>query len=348
MKVLVTGGCGFLGSHICERYIKKGWEVIAYDNLTKYELQRTGFNVLKARDHNVDFLLKLGVRVLVNDIRDMKDLYQATSNCDYIIHTAAQPAMTIAIENPLIDFQTNVEGMLNVLECARLRKIPVAICSTIHVYGNGINDHLFEDEDGFQLTDASGSEINEEREILTGEITPLHASKRTSEIYAQAFSDTYGMDIAVFRLTGMYGPRQFGGEDHGWVANFAIRTMLKRPITIFGTNKQVRDILYIKDAVKAFEMWYDTGRIGGIYNIGGGIKTVESLKTCLMKLKLITDKQQDITIKPGREGDLYYFVCNTKKAFKTFLWKATTTVEEGLTRLTHWIKENISIFQGEK
>ena len=139
MKVLVTGGCGFLGSHVCEFYAKSGSEVISYDNMTKHELVRTGFASDAARDFNWNYLKELGVTMVKADIKDFDELLEHSRDCDYIIHTAAQPAMTISWEDPALDFSTNALGSFNVLEVARQLKIPVACCATIHIYGNGIN-----------------------------------------------------------------------------------------------------------------------------------------------------------------------------------------------------------------
>lgn len=352
MKVLVTGGCGFLGSHICEHYTKKGWEVVAYDNMEKYELHRTGFNADKIRNYMRGFLEGVGVEVIEGDILDMRNLLSAAHNCNYIIHCAAQPAMTLAISNPVNDLNVNVHGTLNVLEAARLCKVPIVTCSTIHVYGNGINRYLKEKEDSFRIeyypdSDVWSGEqdIDEDAPILTGILTPLHASKRALEIYTQVYADTYGVKAASFRLTGMYGPRQFGGEDHGWVANFAIRTVFGLPIKVFGTDKQVRDILYVKDAVKAFDLWFENGCKEGLYNIGGGVDCIVSINHVLGKLFSLTGKLQSITLEPGREGDLYYFCCCNIKAEKAFGWEPKIMPDVGLLKLVDWIKENKEVFK---
>lgn len=346
-KILVTGGCGFLGSHVCELYIEKGWQVVAYDNLTKFEYSRVPyFDVEKVRDYNLKLLEGMGVTVVIDDVRNLKMLTKATKGCDYIVHTAAQPAMTVAIEDPQLDFEVNVQGTLNVLEVARKYKIPMVNCSTIHIYGNGLNNHLT-DYGGDRYYNLNRPTINEEYPILTGKLTPLHASKRAAEIYVQTYIDTYKLKAANFRLTGIYGPRQFGGEDHGWVANFAIRTILGLPIKIFGTDKQVRDILYVKDAARAFDYWYTHGENfhPGTYNIGGGKDCITSLRTCLYMLSGIIGKKQDISILPARQGDLYYFCCDINKAKKEFGWEPEVYPPVGLVKLVNWIKENKELFK---
>jgi CDP-paratose 2-epimerase len=342
MKVLVTGGCGFLGSHVCEYYIKKGWEVIAYDNLTKHEYSRIPYlNTEKVRDYNLNLLQDMGVLVVIEDIENKKALEKFARRADFIVHTAAQPAMTIAVEDPVLDFEVNVRGTLNLLEVARKYQIPMVNCSTIHIYGNGLNEALEESEEKFSGLDR----ISEADRILTGSLTPLHASKRASEIYVQTYADTYGVRAASFRLTGMYGPRQFGGEDHGWVANFAIRTILELPIKVFGTDKQVRDILYVQDAVRAFDAWYGAGCLSGIYNIGGGYFTATSIRQCLRMLEELIRKPQEITLEPARKGDLWWFVSDIRKAWDFFRWKPQTDPKGGLEELVKWIQKEIHLFQ---
>jgi len=349
MRVLVTGGAGFLGSHVCEMFRGDGDEVIAYDNLTKYELDRVGYSSEKAREHNLHFLKTYGVKVVVGDVADRRLLQETAKGCDYIVHTAAQPAMTISIENPALDFASNSLGTFNCLETARALDIPIAICSTIHVYGNKINETLWEEETRFvrrsvYAITAPMPAIDEFHPLMEGTTTPLHASKRTGEIYAQAYMDTYGLKAAVLRLTGIYGPRQFGGEDHGWVANFAIRVLMGRPITIFGTDKQVRDILYVKDAAQSFKAFYDCQQ-PGIYNIGAGIEQAISLGECIKKIEEIAGRKTAIKAEPMRKGDLWYFVCDVTKAKRELGWEPKTSTEQGLAKLLNWIKQNEEIFQ---
>ncbi len=339
MKVLVTGGCGFAGSNACEYFIKKGAEVIAFDNMTKHELARTGYGANAAREYTQKFLQQIGASVVKGDLRNKEDLVRAATGCDFIIHTAAQPAMTIAIELPELDFTTNVLGTFNVLEAARATDAPVVFCSTIHVYGNKINQGLREEETRFARTPAEIDEFHP----LEGAITPLHASKRSAELYVQTFIDTYGLKAAIFRLTGLYGPRQFGGEDHGWVANFTIRAIMGRSITVFGTGKQVRDILYISDLAEAFNAFYAKQQ-SGTYNIGGGFKNSISLLECLALISEVTGKKTDVKFEPERFGDLRYFVCDNSKAKTLLDWSPKVRPREGVKELASWVTKNKRLF----
>lgn len=340
MKVLITGVAGFLGTHVADYYRKKGWDVVGIDNLTDFELQRTKFNIEKSREHNLNFLKEIGVEFHKEDTRDV-EADEEFQDVNFIIHCAAQPAMTIAIEEPKMDFSNNAEGTVNMLELARKIKVPFVNCSSIHVYGNKLDQNLVEADTRFV---SNLKEVSENQPILQGDLTPLHASKRTTELYTQTYAETYGLRAATFRLTGMYGERQFGGMDHGWVANFAIRTLTYQPITIFGTDKQVRDILYAQDAAKAFDMWYQKGK-SGIYNIGGGIECSISLGECLQSLSDITKIKQFRFDKPKRFGDLWWFICDYRKAEREFGWKPTTYPEVGLKKIVRWVEINKRLFK---
>lgn len=343
MRVLVTGGCGFIGSHVCEYYVRQGADVVSYDNMTKYELIRTGYQTEAAREYNWNFLERLGVRLLRQDVRDFRDLERAAAGCDFIVHTAAQPAVTISVEDPVLDFTTNVDGSFNVLELARRTRIPAVCCATIHVYGNRINETLGESATRYTREPEA---IDEDHPTVEGLLTPLHASKRTMDLYIQTFIDTYGLELASFRLTGLYGPRQLGGEDHGWVANFAIRALLGDSINIYGTGKQVRDILYATDVCEAFDAFYRT-RQAGIYNIGGGPATAISLLECINLLAEIFGHRPAVRFQPDRIGDLRYFVCDVAKARRELGWQARIAPADGVRRLVEWIRENHHLFRKE-
>ena len=343
MKVLVTGGCGFLGSHVCEYYISKGHQVISYDNMTKNELRRTGFAVEASRNYNWDCLERLGVELVKGDIRNEEQLLDHADGCDYIVHTAAQPAMTISWEEPRLDITTNVLGTFNVLETAKKLKIPIASCATVHVYGNEINSTLKEGPTRYTREPAG---IDENERTLQGTLTPLHASKATGDIYSRAYIDTYRLEAASFRLTGIYGTRQFGGEDHGWVANFSIRSVLGWQSTIFGTGKQVRDIVYATDVCRAFDAFYKN-RVPGIYNIGGGEKTALSLLECFDIIEDILGKKPQVRFDSKRHGDLEYFICNIEKARQHLGWEPTIMPREGISMLIDWIMENKQLMAGD-
>ena len=342
MKVLVTGGCGFLGFHLCRHFRELGAHVVAFDNMAKHEFARNPYMRDEARDHNRAELARMGVEIAVEDIRDQQALHHHARASAYLCHTAAQPAMTISWEDPELDFSTNTRGTFNVLEAARAASIPVAICSSVHTYGpDTINASLIEAATRYERTPVS---IGEDEPLLQGAVTPLHASKRANELYAQCYADTFKMNVACFRLTGIYGPNQFGGEDHGWVANFAIRTLLGLPITLFGTGKQLRDILYASDAAAAFESFYRAPK-SGTYVLGGGEPSMISLLECVALIEELTGNKANVGFQEARFGDLRYFVADSSRFRHATGWQPRVLPRDGVARLIDWVRSHPGLFQ---
>ncbi len=342
MKVLVTGVAGFLGTHVAEHFKSIGWEVIGTDNLNDMELKRAKFDAKKSREHNLNFLKTIGIDFRKQDVREVSFM-NFEGIIDFIIHCAAQPAMTISIEDPELDFSTNVRGTFNVLKVARQQDVPVVSCGTIHIYGNKINETLTEKETRYVRNPTA---IDESHPVVEGSLTPLHASKRAAELYLETYIHSYGLNAASFRLTGLYGPRQFGGEDHGWVANFSIRALMERPLRIFGTGKQVRDIISPKDVARAFHAFYEHGE-PGIYNIGGGPEYAISLLECIDLIGEILGKKLEIQFEEQRTGDLLYFVCDTRKAQDRLKWSPEVSPKEGVKELLEWLEEEKNLFTGD-
>jgi CDP-paratose 2-epimerase len=321
-------------------YRRLGWDVVSYDNMTKSELLRTGYATDAAREHNSSVLEGLGVELVTADVRDLEAVLDHASGCDYVCHTAAQPAVTISIEEPLPDLATNVQGTVHVLEAARRHGIPVASCASVHVYGNWVNEELREEETRYVREPA---EIDEGARTMEGYLTPLHASKASAEHYVQVYASTYGVRAASFRLTGIYGPRQLGGEDHGWVANFCIRHVIGWPVTLFGTGKQVRDILYATDVAAAFQAFFERGE-AGIYNIGGGRDHIISLLECIRLIDETMGGRTDVHFEDARFGDLQYFVCNIDRAREKLGWSPQVKPAEGVPLLLEWVQANRELF----
>jgi CDP-paratose 2-epimerase len=311
--------------------------------MTKSELVRTGYQTEAARDHNWALLEKLGVEMVKGDVRDLDPLLEAASGCDYVVHTAAQPAVTISMEDPLLDQSTNVMGALHVLETARRHGIPVASCSTVHVYGNWVNDSLDETPTRYVREPAA---IREDEPTMQGYLTPLHASKASAEHYVTVYASAYGLRAASFRLTGIYGSRQLGGEDHGWVANFTIRNLLGWPVTLFGTGKQVRDIIYATDVAEAFLAFYERGE-AGIYNIGGGPESAISLLECIALIDEVSGRKTEVRMEDARFGDLKYFICDVGRAERVLGWRPRIRPPEGVPMLIEWAESNRHLFGGE-
>lgn len=325
MTVLVTGAAGFLGYHACKYYRGLGEDVIGVDNLAKHEYTRAGYDVDVIRTYVLDRLKIYGVDFRKDDIRTMS----LKDDIDFIVHCAAQPAMTVAIENPMYDFNVNVVGTINVLNHAIAKNAPMVNCSSIHVYGNSKARHT--------------KPQSEESQLLFGDVTPLHASKLSAEYYCRASVDTYGAKVANYRLTGMYGPMQFGGEDHGWVANFMIRHLLSRPIKVYGTVEQYRDILYVDDAVTAIDA-FRKRPVSDTYNVGGGEAYLFSIRDLFEVLEAFTGRPVSYTMEPERKGDLHWFCCDISRMWKNLMWKPTISPEDGIYNQFYWIKDNLEMF----
>jgi CDP-paratose 2-epimerase len=151
---------------------------------------------------------------------------------------------------------------------------------------------------------------------------------------------------ASFRLTGIYGPRQLGGEDHGWVANFAIRNRIGWPVTFFGAGKQVRDILYASDAAQAFVDFAERGE-AGVYNVGGGPECAISLLECLRAIEAVSGRKTELRQEPARFGDLSWFVCDIRRARAAFGWQPRVRPSEGVAEIVRWVDANVGLFAGD-
>ena len=257
MRILVTGGAGFIGSHVAEYFSEKGYEVIALDNLKRGEI--LGKNI--SLEHNIEFLNGLSnVSFVKGDIRDFSLLKNLCKDVDVIIHAAAQVAVTTSLKNPREDFEINAIGTFNVLEAARLSGTAVVYCSTNKVYGDNVNKiPVVEKNKRYEFADDKYKHgVPENFPIDLCEHTPYGCSKLAGDIYVQEYGHVYGLETGVFRMSCIYGERQFGVEDQGWVAWFAIAALLNKPITIYGDGKQVRDVLYVKDLIEAFDAFIES------------------------------------------------------------------------------------------
>jgi CDP-paratose 2-epimerase len=346
MKILVTGGAGFLGSHVAEYYANLGNEVICYDNLSRAELLKKEVNTL----YNWNYLKNnfSNIKLIKGDIRDFKKLREVAKDVNVIIHAAAQTAVTTSLEEPRTDFEVNAIGTFNVLEAARLaRTNPVIVyCSTNKVYGENVNKiKVMEKGSRYIFEDKFKNGVPETFPIDLCEHTPYGCSKLTGDLYVQDYGHLYGLKTGVFRMSCIYGTRQFGVEDQGWVAWFSIATVLGKPITIYGDGKQVRDVLYVDDLVKAFDSFVNSNFKQGVFNIGGGSDNTISLLELLDLLENLTDKRCDIKFSDWRLSDQKVYISNIEKAREKLGWKPEINQEDGVKRLVEWITVNEKIFR---
>jgi CDP-paratose 2-epimerase len=344
MKILVTGGAGFVGSHVAEYFSKKGYEVVAFDNLKRGEI--LGKNI--SLEYNIEFLKTLdNVEFIKGDIRDFSSLKDACKGVDVIIHAAAQVAVTTSLVNPREDFEINVVGTFNVLEAARLNDCAVIYCSTNKVYGDNVNKiPVVEKDKRYEFADDRYKNgIPEDFPVDLCEHTPYGCSKLAGDIYVQDYGYVYGLKTGVFRMSCIYGERQFGVEDQGWVAWFTIATLLDKQITIYGDGKQVRDVLYVKDLVRAFDLFLESNLKHEVFNIGGGADNTLSLLELLDLLEKLTGKRTEVKYDNWRPSDQKVYISNISKANELLKWKPEISLEEGVRKLVEWVSVNRNVFQ---
>jgi CDP-paratose 2-epimerase len=348
MKILITGGAGFVGSHVAEYYLNKGDEIRVFDNLSRAEL--LGYEKSNVM-YNWKYLKKYeNIELIKGDIRDAEMIKDVAKGVDVIIHTAAQTAVTTSLEDPRTDFEVNALGTFNVLEAARLsRNNPcVVYCSTNKVYGDNVNKiPVREKEKRYEFADENYKNgIAEDFPTDLCEHTPYGCSKFTGDIYVQDYAQRNEIDAAVFRMSCIYGTRQFGVEDQGWVAWFTIATLTGKPITIYGDGKQVRDVLYVDDLVKAFDAFVQKrdNIHHDVYNIGGGVENTMSLLELLDILEDLTGKRSKIVFDDWRPSDQKVYISDIAKAKRELGWKPEISPSEGVKKLVEWVEENKELF----
>jgi len=350
MKIVITGGAGFIGSHVAEYYATKNEEVIVFDNLSRAEL--LGYETSNAM-YNWNYLKRYGnIELIKGDIRDAEKIKDAAKNADVIVHTAAQTAVTTSLINPRADFEINALGTFNVLEAAKLGKNNpcVIYCSTNKVYGDNVNTiPVREGEKRYEFADERYKKgIAEDFSTDLCEHTPYGASKFAGDIYVQDYAQRNEIDAAVFRMSCIYGTRQFGVEDQGWVAWFTIATLLEKPITIYGDGKQVRDVLYVADLVKAYDAFVRGGNKihHGVYNVGGGSENKMSLLELLDMLEDLTGKRSKIVFDDWRPSDQKVYISDIAKAKRELEWAPGNSPEKGVKKLVEWVEENKELLFG--
>lgn len=350
MRILVTGGAGFVGSHVAEYYAKKGNEVIVFDNLSRATL--LGYDNADVV-YNWNYLKTYEkIKLIKADIRDVEKINDAVKDAEVIIHAAAQTAVTTSTVDPRTDFEVNVVGTFNVLEAARLSKNNpcVIFCSTNKVYGDNVNGiQVLEGEGRYTLGDEGYmGGIPENFPVDLCEHTPYGTSKFSADLYVQDYGHIYGLKTGVFRMSCIYGTRQFGVEDQGWVAWFTIATLLERPITIYGDGKQVRDVLYIDDLVEAYDLFINCNLKQEVFNIGGGPENTLSLLELLDLLEELTGKRAEISYENWRPSDQKVYISDVTKAKEKLGWEPVVDVETGVANLVGWVEENKNSFHVKK
>jgi CDP-paratose 2-epimerase len=331
--VLVIGGAGFIGSNLARDLLASGRRVTVLDNLSRPGVAR-----------NLDWLRHVGgdrLTFVRADIRDPRALDASVGEAGGVFQFAAQTAVTTSLDDPQGDFAVNAQGTLNVLEAVRRsgRPIPVIFSSTNKVYGSLADVPLVRDGDRYLPADPErrAHGIGEDRGLAF--CTPYGCSKGVADQYVLDYAASYGLPTAVLRMSCIYGPRQFGTEDQGWVAHFVIAALRGEPITVYGNGSQVRDILFIDDAVAAYRALLD--RIddvrGRAFNLGGGPVNAVSVNAVLAEIERLLGRRLVVDRGPWRQGDQRYFVADTRRLRRELGWQAAVDWRRGQRRLTEWL-----------
>jgi len=333
MAFLVTGGCGFVGSNLTAELIRRGKEILVLDNLSR-----------PGSDRNLAWLNKLGkIEFFHQDIRDresLESLFQARG-IDCVFHLAGQVAMTTSLADPMLDFQVNVGGSMNVLECIRkfAPHSTVVYASSNKVYGELKELELAELDTRHE---PKGKKVIDEGAPLQF-CTPYGCSKGAADQYMLEYARNFGVHSVVFRHSTIYGGRQISTFDQGWVGWFCQKALEARDdgnatFTINGDGKQVRDLLYVSDAVNCYLAAHEhiEAARGQVFNIGGGYENSMSI----LELLAYLGRRLDVTLTPRqlpwRANDQKYFVADCSKALESLHWKPLVTKTMGIEETLQW------------
>jgi CDP-paratose 2-epimerase len=338
---LITGGAGFIGSNLAAHYLAHGHSVTLFDNLSR---PRT--------DHNLAWLQQNSnagqMQFVRGDIRDFDQLSLAVtaSRPQLIVHLASQVAVTISITDPREDFEINAFGTFNVLEAARRLPDPPAVfyASTNKVYGGMVDVGIVLEGERYRYRDRPHG-IGEQQPLDFH--SPYGCSKGAGDQYVRDYARIYGLRTVVFRQSCIYGERQFGVEDQGWVAHLVIAAALNRPITIYGDGKQVRDVLHVTDLIQAYELAWNHLDVanGQIFNVGGGpLNTLSIWEEFGPLLESLACRSLPVTFGDWRPGDQKVYVSDNRKIETLLGWSPQVGVTEGIGRLWDWVRANQTLF----
>jgi CDP-paratose 2-epimerase len=338
MKLFITGGAGFIGCNSADYFLQQGHDVVVFDNLSR-KGGPANLAWLQAR-HSEQLQFVSG------DVRDYDSLAAAIEGAEVVLHLASQVAVTTSVKNPREDFEINALGTFNVLEAVRhiCPDAAVLYASTNKVYG-GMEGAKVVLQNGRYCYANYPNGIPETYPLDFH--SPYGCSKGAGDQYMLDYGRIYGLKTMVFRQSCIYGQRQFGIEDQGWVAHFVIATIKNRPITIYGDGKQVRDLLHVQDLVRAYELGFQKieSLRGQVFNIGGGAKHTLSIWTEFGPLLAeLAGHEPRITRADWRPGDQRVFIADIGKIGKQLGWEPIISPQEGIRALFDWVSVNPDLF----
>lgn len=337
MPVLITGGAGFIGCNLADRLASSGTAVLVFDSLA-----RPGVGA------NLDWLRRRHgelISVAVGDVRDTETISRAVQRASAVFHFAAQVAVTTSLDDPICDHDTNVSGTLNVLQAARRtgRGIPVITASTNKVYGDLSDIALTTVGERYVPCDAAIAKagIDEARPLSFH--TPYGCSKGSADQYTLDYARSFGLPTAVVRMSCIYGPRQFGLEDQGWLAHFVIRALKGDDISIYGDGRQVRDVLYVSDCVDAYCALLNKIEqcSGQAFNLGGGPGNAVSLRDVLDEIQRLVGVSLRVTYHKWRQGDQRWYVSDARCIRQALGLGESLGWRKGLRELALWASQAI-------
>ena len=336
-KILITGGAGFIGVNSAKYFTDQGWAVTVLDNLSR---PGTKSNLEWLKDQGAFNFEKV-------DIRDQNELDRVVQKTqpDTLLHLAAQVAVTTSVENPREDFDINAQGTFNVLEAVRCHSPETFLinASTNKVYGKMEVIGVEERNGRYEYCDLPEG-VSEQQQLDFH--SPYGCSKGIADQYTIDYSRIYGLQTVTFRQSCIYGTRQFGIEDQGWVAWFTIASVLGKQITIYGDGKQIRDVLHVRDLTCCYEAAIKNKEVvnGHAFNIGGGPQNTMSLRELLSYLEEALEQKIPLAWDERRPGDQPVFVCNISKARKMMAWEPKISVHDGVRDLIAWVSKNKTLF----
>ena len=335
----ITGGAGFVGSNYVHRLVQRGENVTVYDNLSRAGAPK---NITWLEDS----FGKDAFKLIVGDLRDDRLLTESAKDADVIVHLAGQVAVTTSVINPREDFEANALGTFNALEAARLsERNPIFIySSTNKVYGGMEDVEVIEEATRWLYKDlVEGASEEQPLDFHS----PYGCSKGTGDQYVRDYARIYGLRSVVFRQSCIYGPRQFGIEDQGWLAWMMIAAVTGKQITIYGDGKQVRDVLHVNDLLNAYEAAIEKidRAKGEVYNMGGGSRNLLAIWAEFGPiLEKLLGKRIEVARADWRPGDQKVFYADYRKAKHELGWEPKIDLEEGLELLFDWVQANKELF----
>lgn len=337
MRVLITGGCGFLGSNIASAVLRQGGELAVMDNLFR-----------SGSEKNLEWLKTQGsFKYVRGDVRRREDLDAVLKDFkpETVFHLAGQVAMTTSIKDPQLDFAINAQGTLNLLESVRANCPAAAVIysSTNKTYGDLEWTKYTETGNRYEVPDYP----NGFPETIPLEFhSPYGCSKGAADQYVLDYHRIFGLKTAVFRHSSMYGGRQFATYDQGWIGWFVLKAVeasrgAKEPFTISGNGKQVRDVLYADDMVNLYlKAAQKMDAINGkAFNVGGGMANSLSLLELLAMLEEELGVKLNYTKLPPRESDQKVFVADISRVGGLLGWRPEVGKREGIRRMIKWVAE---------